>query len=155
MAQSIHSVQSGEVIQAILINQMIQALTDLDSRVTTLTDLRQSVSDMERRLSLLEKALRLNFSPAFEPSPQFAPTSGKPMSSVTLFGRYFDFRSVVVRFVSASGTSFDTTAVSITDPMHVVFEVPANAALGKATIFVQSDFGSTTSVDTFTVIPFV
>ncbi len=65
-----------------------------------ITDLRQrrlTVSDLERRLSLVEKTLLL---PTFSvpPAPQFVPKSGVINQAITLFGTNFTVGAVSVRF---------------------------------------------------------
>jgi hypothetical protein len=119
-----------------------------------ITDLRQrrlTASDLERRLSLLEKLLLV---PAFVsfPSPQFIPRSGVISQPITLFGNNFDVGSLQVLFGNVPAAIVDAPS-----PKQVVVKVPpgltpaGTPAVVKLTV--RNDGGSDISDDSFTVEP--
>ena len=119
-----------------------------------ITDLRQSrltVSDMERRLSLLEKLVLL---PAFVnlPTPQFMPRSGVINQQITLFGTNFNVGSLQVLF-----GNMPATIVAAPSPTQVVVKVPSGLTPGGAPagvkLTVRNAGGADVSDDTFTVLP--
>jgi hypothetical protein len=85
--------------------------------------------------------------PAFASSPgQFNPKIGPPNTNVTLFGSNFNIGTVSVRFDTTNATILGTPT-----PSQIIAAVPAMAP-GPVKITVQTDGGTVTSVDTFTVI---
>jgi hypothetical protein len=117
-------------------------------------DLRQrrlTVSDMERRLSLMERTLLL---PAFvgQPAPQFVPKSGVINQTVTLHGTNFDVGPVEVRFGEVTarlvGTPSATQIVTRVPPGLTPAGTPATVK-----ITVRNPGGSAVSDDSFTVRP--
>jgi hypothetical protein len=121
---------------------------------TMITDLRQSrltVSDIERRLSLVEKLLLL---PAFisPPVPQFLPKSGIINQAVTLNGSNFNIGSVEVRFGNVAAA-----IVGAPSATQIVVRVPpgltpAGTPAGVK-ITISNPAGSDTSDDVFTALP--
>src|SRR5262249_15131695 len=119
-----------------------------------ITDLRQSrltMSDMERRLALVERLLVI---PTFveQPLPQFIPKSGVINQTVTLNGTNFNVGAIQVRF----GTTL-ATLVGGASASQVVVRVPpgltpAGTPVGVK-LTVTNPGGSDTSDDTFTVLP--
>lgn len=112
-----------------------------------ITDLRQrrlTASDMEQRLSLLEKVLLI---PVFAASPnQFNPKFGAPGASVTLFGNNFNIIPLSVKFGTVAATIVGTPTSS-----QIVVTVPATAAQ-PVKITVQTSGGTVVSDDSFTVL---
>jgi hypothetical protein len=91
---------------------------------TMLTDLRQrrlTMSDLEQRLSLLERVLLL---PAFGPHP-FSPHSGVIGQPITLSGSNFDAGSPVVLFGNTPGTIVGTPTAH-----QIVVTVPGGLTSG-------------------------
>ena len=121
---------------------------------TMITDLRQrrlTVSNLEQRLSLLEKLVLL---PAFVnlPAPQFIPRSGVINQLITLFGSNFNVGPVQVLF-----GGLPAAIVGAPSATQVVVQVPpgltpAGAAVGVK-LTVSNAGGSDVSADTFTVLP--
>jgi hypothetical protein len=119
-----------------------------------ITDLRQSrltVSDMERRLSLMEKLLML---PAFisPPLPQFLPKSGIINQVITLNGSNFNVGTAQVRFGAVPATIIGAASAT-----QIVVKVPpgltpAGVAVGVK-VTVSNPGGSDVSDDTFTALP--
>lgn len=121
---------------------------------TMLTDLRQrrlTVSDMEQRLSLMERALLL---PAFvtPPSPQFLPRSGAINQTITLNGANFDVGPVTVRFGDVPAT-----IVGAPSATQIVARVPGGltpaGTQASVRLSVTNPGGTVQSADTFTVLP--
>lgn len=84
-------------------------------------------------------------SPTFDPSPnQFTPKLGPPGTNVTLFGNNFNVPSLTVRFGATTAAIVSSTAAQI------VVTVPAMPTGGN-TITVQTNGGSVTSIDLFTI----
>ncbi|MGD0608923.1 MAG: IPT/TIG domain-containing protein [Streptosporangiaceae bacterium] len=121
---------------------------------TMLTDLRQrrlTVSDLEQRLSLLERVLLL---PAFvaPPLPQFIPKSGVTGEAITLNGSNFNVGAPQVLFG-------DTAAAIVGTPSagQLVAQVPAGLTPGGAqavlNITVSNAGGSAVSDEVFVVVP--
>lgn len=119
-----------------------------------ITDLRQrrlTVSDVERRLSLVERTLLL---PAFAvpPSPQFVPKSGVINQAVAISGSNFNIGTTTVRFG-------DTVARIIGTPStaQIVARVPGGLTPAgtpvQVKLTVSNAGGATVSDDTFTVQP--
>jgi hypothetical protein len=119
-----------------------------------ITDLRQrrlTASDMERRLSLMEKLLLV---PAFVsfPSPQFIPRSGVIGQPITVFGNNFDVGSLQVLFGNVPAA-----IVGAPSRKQVVVKVPpgltsaGTPAVVKLTV--SNEAGSSISDDRFTVDP--
>ncbi len=113
--------------------------------VSDVRQLRLTLADMEKRMSLLES---LVLKPYFAASPnQFNPKIGIPGTNITLFGTNFNVSSPTVRF---GGTP--AAVVGTPTPTQIVATVPA-VAPGPVTISVETIGGTTTSTDTFTVLP--
>jgi hypothetical protein len=118
-----------------------------------ITDLRQSrltVSDMEQRLSLME---RLLLQPAFTtpPLPQFLPKSGPINQNITLVGTNFNVGTVQVRFGAIAAS-----IVGAPSATQIVVRVPpgltpAGTPVGVK-ITVSNPGGSDISDDTFTAL---
>jgi len=107
--------------------------------------LRLSLSSLEGRVALMERLLLI---PAFNASPnQFTPKLGAPGTTVTLFGNAFNLQPVTVQFGAAAATVVGTPTSS-----QIVAAVP-NVAAQAATITVTTAGGTTTSVDTFQIVP--
>jgi hypothetical protein len=113
-----------------------------------ITDLRQTrltVSDMERRLRLMETLLLL---PAFAaPGAQFAPKTGIVAQVVDLKGRNFDIGTPKVTFGAVPAVlsgAFTATDIKVLVP---------NLAAGSYSISISTDGGGPiTSDDQFTVV---
>jgi hypothetical protein len=119
-----------------------------------ITDLRQrrlTVSDMERRMSLLERTLLL---PAFAipPAPQFVPKSGVIGQTITLNGSNFDVGTVTVRFGALSAHVVGTPSVN-----QIAARIPGGLTPGgtpaQVKVTVSNAGGAVVSDDTFTVQP--
>jgi hypothetical protein len=118
-----------------------------------ITDLRQSrltASDMERRISLMEKLLML---PAFvnQPFPQFLPKSGIIGQTITLNGTNFNVGNIQVQFGSLSATIVgapSATQIAVKVPGGLT---PSGIPLGVK-VTVSNQGGSDISDDTFTVL---
>lgn len=115
------------------------------------TDLRQrnlTVADLENRVQAVEEAV---LRPALLDAPgqtrPFTPPLGAPGSVVQIFGRNLRVGATVVLFGGTPAASVD--AHSDSQIGAVVPSMPA----GAVTITVQTDGGSVTSEDTFTVLP--
>ena len=119
-----------------------------------IADLRQSrltVSDMEKRMSLMEKLLLL---PSFigQPLPQFLPKSGIINQSITLNGFNFNVGVAQVRFGALLAT-----IVGAASATQIVVKVPggltpAGVAAGVK-VTVSNPGGSVVSDDTFNALP--
>jgi IPT/TIG domain len=119
-----------------------------------ITDLRQArltVSDMERRLALMERLLMV---PAFvePPLPQFFPKSGAINQAITLNGANFNVGTVQVKFGDKTakivGGASATQVVARVPPGLT----PAGTPVGVK-VTVENPGGSDISTDTFTVLP--
>jgi hypothetical protein len=119
---------------------------------TMITDLRQrrlTVSDMEKRLSLMEKTLLL---PAFAatPLPQFVPKSGVINQPITLNGANFNVGTVTVKFGTVTAK-----LVGLPSTNQIVAKVPGGLTPAGAAVpvkvTVSNAGGSVISDDTFTV----
>jgi len=107
--------------------------------------LRLSLSSLETRVALMERLLLI---PAFNASPnQFTPKLGAPGTNVTLFGNAFNLQPVSVQFGGAAATIVGSPTSS-----QIVVAVP-NVTAQAVTITVQTAGGTTTSVDTFQIVP--
>ncbi|MEV6871426.1 IPT/TIG domain-containing protein [Amycolatopsis sp. NPDC051128] len=120
----------------------------------TISDLRQrrlTVSDMERRLSLVEKTLLL---PAFavSPSPQFVPKSGVINQAITLNGVNFDVGAPTVRFGDVAAKIVGTPS-----PGQIAARVPGGltpaGTPAQVKVTVANAGGAVVSDDIFTVQP--
>jgi len=116
-----------------------------------ITDLRQSrltASDMERRISLIERLLML---PAFvaQPQPQFLPKSGVVNQSITLNGTNFNVGNIVVRFGNTLATIVGSPAAN-----QIVVRVPGGltpaGTPAAVKVTVSNDAGVDVSDDNFT-----
>ena len=121
---------------------------------TMLTDLRQrrlTVSDLEQRLSLLERILLL---PAFVPPPaaQFTPKSGVIGEAITLNGTNLDVGSPQVQFGNLTALIVGTPSSS-----QLVAQVPGGLTPGGTAAGVQVTVsnagGSVVSDESFLVFP--
>jgi hypothetical protein len=119
-----------------------------------LADLRQrrlTVSDLEQRLSLLERVLLL---PAFVPptGPQFIPQSGGIGRLITLYGSNLDVGSTAVHFGDILAK-----IVGAPSATQIVALVPGGltpaATAVQVKITVSNDGGSAVSDEKFTVLP--
>ncbi len=119
-----------------------------------ITDLRQrrlNMTEIEQRLSLMERLLLL---PAFVsmPSPQFIPRRGVINQLITLFGANFDVGAIQVRF-----NTILATIVGAPSPTQIVVKVPPGltpaGTPAAVKITVSNAGGADTSDDTFTVEP--
>lgn len=118
-----------------------------------ITDLRQArltVSDMERRLSLMERLLLL---PVFvsPPLPQFLPKSGIINQTITLNGTNFNVGTIQVRFDNLQATIVgapSATQVAVKVPGGLT---PAGTPRGVK-ITVSNQGGKDVSDDTFTAL---
>jgi hypothetical protein len=154
-------VVEGAAVPAAPVGHAFYPLAQLSRRrgvdtidATTITDLRQrrlTVSDMERRLSLMERTLLL---PAFvvAPTPQFVPKSGVINQAITVNGANLDVGNVVVRF-----GNLPAKVVGAPSPTQLVVRVPGGLTpAGTAVpvkLTVSNAGGATISDDTFTVQP--
>lgn len=121
---------------------------------TMLTDLRQgrlTMSDLEQRLSLLERVLLL---PAFvaPPLPQFIPKSGVIGEAITLNGSNLDVGAPQVLFGATPAAIVGTPSSS-----QLVAQVPAGLTPGGVQavlkITVSNAGGSAVSDEVFVVLP--
>jgi hypothetical protein len=111
--------------------------------VTDLRQTRLTLSDVERRLSNMERLLLV---PVFDPSPnQFTPKVGGAGTGVTLRGRNFDLAPIQVQFGAVAATVTSAT------PTQIVAPVPVGAT-GAVRITVITNGGSVVSDDTFTIL---
>lgn len=118
---------------------------------TMITDQRQArltVSDMERRLSLMERLLMPTFT---SPPTQFLPKSGPINQNITLIGNNFNVGNVHVQFDNISAS-----IVGAPSATQIVVKVPpgltpAGTPRGVK-ITVTNAIGSDTSDDTFTAM---
>lgn len=117
------------------------------------TDLRQrnlTVADLENRVRAVEDAV---LRPALLDAPgqtrPFTPPLGAPGSVVQIFGRNLRVGTTTVLFGGTPAASVDAHS-----DVQIGAVVPTMAA-GAVTITVQTDGGSVTSDDTFTVLPSV
>ena len=119
-----------------------------------ITDLRQSrltVSDMERRLALMEQLLMV---PAFvePPLPQFFPKSGAINQAITLNGANFNVGNVQVKFGDKAAKIVGGASAT-----QVVARVPSGLTPAGVPVGVKMTVtnpgGSDVSNDTFTVLP--
>jgi IPT/TIG domain len=119
---------------------------------TMISDLRQrrlTVSELERRLSLVEKVLLV---PAFvsSPAPQFVPRSGVINQPVTLHGTNFNVGPVVVRFGQV-----EARILGAPSPTQIVARVPPGLTPAGSPVNVRVTVanagGETVSDDTFNV----
>ena len=112
-----------------------------------ITDLRQTIltlTDVERRLSFLEK---VTLRPSFAPSPnQFTPKMGWAGQNVTLLGNNFNVGTLRVQF-----SSVDATIVGTPTADQIITQVPTMST-GGVNITVTTDGGTVVSDDIFTVI---
>ena len=118
-----------------------------------ITDLRQArltVSDMERRVALMERLLVV---PAFvkPPLPQFLPKSGVINQNIALNGSNFDVGAVEVRFGDKLAK-----IVGAASTTQVVAQVPSGLTPAgtpvAVNVTVKNPGGSDISVDKFTVL---
>ena len=121
---------------------------------TMLTDLRQrrlTMSDLERRLSLLERVLLL---PAFvaPTSPQFIPQSGAIGRAITLYGSNFDVGSTAVLFGDIAAQIVGAPSATQIVALVPGGLTPAGAAV-PVKITVSNDGGSAVSDENFNVAP--
>jgi IPT/TIG domain-containing protein len=130
--------------------QMLRPNQNVIDASTTITDLRQrrlTVSDVEKRLSLVEKTLLL---PAFD-TVQFTPQEDGINKTVTLRGTNFNLGSLKVRF----GDKDATVKESFQNRINVL--VPAGLTPSgtpvQVKITVITGGGSVTSDQLFTVQP--
>ncbi len=154
-------VAEGAAIPAAQAGHVFYPLAELARRrgqdvvvAAMITDLRQrrlTVSDMERRLSLLERTLLL---PAFPspPSPQFVPKSGVINQPITINGSNFDVGTVTVRFGDLPARIVGTPSAN-----QIAARVPGGltpaGTPAQVKVTVSNDGGSVVSDDTFTVQP--
>ena len=141
---------SGHVFYSLAQLRRPRAKDSIDA--TMISDLRQrrlTASDLERRLSVLERLVML---PTFAvlPSPQFIPRSGVINQLITLFGTNFDVGSIQVLFGGVPAT-----IVGAASSKQVVVKVPpgltpAGTPVGVK-ITVSNAGGASVSDDTFTV----
>jgi len=88
--------------------------------------------------------------PVFAAAPnEFAPKLGGFNTAVTLFGDNFDEPGLQVAFGAVSAT-IDSVDTGVT-PMRIIARVPA-AISGAVKISITNNFGTTTSVDSFTAL---
>ena len=116
-----------------------------------ITDLRQrrlTVSDLERRLALMERALLL---PAVSvpPAPQFVPKSGVINQAITLFGSNFAVGATTVRFGSVVASIVGTPTAN-----QIVARVPGGLTPAgtpvQVKVTVTNAGGTVVSDDNFT-----
>ncbi len=120
-------------------------ITDLRQPVRPLIDVEQKLIQIEQRLSNLETE---ELVPAFvDPPGQFAPTVGTVGQEVTLSGTNFNGPGLSVRFGNVTVAASGIVSVSETT---IVVRVPSGITNPPVTISVQTNFGTTTSSETFT-----
>jgi hypothetical protein len=127
--------------------KLLRPLSNATITAPMITDLRNTklrVTDMERRLTKLEKM----FLPSFAaPNNQLQPKFGPPGQTVVLKGKGFAVGNAQVWF----GTTPTTiVAGTLTDTQMSVL-VPAGMPAGSVQIVVTTDGGTISSDDTFTV----
>jgi hypothetical protein len=121
-----------------------------ESMITDLRQHRLTVSDLEKRLSLVESLL---LQPVFAapPQPQIVPRRGGPGLAVTLSGNNFGNGSMTVLF---GGRPADVLDILAADKVQV--SVPAGLTPDGADtdvhITVGNQIGSSTSTETFRVL---
>ena len=122
---------------------------------TMITDLRQrrlTVSNLEQRLSLLEKLVLLPAFANLRLQAQFIPRGGTIGQLITLYGTNFNVGSIQILFGAVPAA-----IVGAPSPTQVVVQVPpgltpAGASVGVK-LTVSNAGGSAVSDDTFTVLP--
>ena len=117
-----------------------------EPRISDITDLRRTglnLAAVEARLSSVESL----FLPALNASPnEFNPKFGLPGTNVTLLGRNLDVGTVTVRFGTTPAAIFGSPTST-----QLIASVPVMAP-GPVKITVETDSGSVTSSDNFTVL---
>jgi hypothetical protein len=103
-----------------------------------------TVTDIERRLQTIEELVMV---PKFASPPgEFSPKVGGAGATVTLYGKNFNVGTVKVRFDTVYATIAGTPSLT-----EISATVPPGVS-GAVKISVETDGGTATSVDSFTVI---
>ena len=128
------------------------ALARLNRTAGTATIQAGMIVDLRKQLNTLadlSAAVRAGLRPGFlSPPNEFSPTSGTPGALVTLNGRNFTVGKLVVRFV---GPFPFFAAISSQSSTQAFVIIPADALAGTYQIVAENEFGTSITVNSFTL----